>query len=119
MISARLVVDRARMRENFMISADNIIAEPLYILLSYYGHPDAHEYVRRKSFQAYEEKKTLREVVEDEHDDEILSYLRKLTAEQREKVFDAERYTGIAAEKAERVADYWEEVFNTDFYKKK
>ena len=119
MISARLVVDRARMRENFMISADNIIAEPLYILLSYYGHPDAHEYVRRKSFQAYEEKKTLREVIEHEHDDEILSYVRKFTAEQREKVFDAEKYVGIAAEKAERVADYWEEVFNTDFYKKK
>lgn len=117
MISARLVVDRARMRENFMISADNIIAEPLYILLSYYGHPDAHEYVRRKSFQAYEEKKTLREVIED--DEEILAYVRKFTSEQKEKVFDAEGYRGIAAEKAERVADYWEGVFKTDFYKKK
>jgi adenylosuccinate lyase len=108
MVSARLVVDRARMRENFMISADNIIAEPLYILLSYYGHPDAHEYVRRKSFQAYEEKKTLREVVED--DDEILAYVRKFTSEQKEKVFDAEKYVGVAAEKAERVADYWEGI---------
>jgi adenylosuccinate lyase len=96
-----------------MISADNIIAEPLYILLSYYGHPDAHEYVRRKSFQAYEEKKTLREVIE--CDEEILSYLRKFTSEQREKVFDAEKYMGIAAEKVERVADYWEGVFKTDF----
>ena len=113
MISARLVVDRARMRENFMISADNIIAEPLYILLSYYGHPDAHEYVRRKSFQAYEEKKTLREVVE--RDEDILAYVRKFTAEQREHVFDAEKYRGIAAEKAERVADYWEGVFKTNF----
>ncbi len=117
MISARLVVDRARMRENFMISADNIIAEPLYILLSYYGHPDAHEYVRRKSFQAYEEKKTLREVIE--RDGEIMSYLRNFSREQKEKVFDAEKYMGIAAEKAERVADYWEGVFKTDFYKKK
>jgi adenylosuccinate lyase len=117
MISARLVVDRARMRENFMISADNIIAEPLYILLSYYGHPDAHEYVRRKSFQAYEEKKTLREVIE--CDDEIISYLQKFSREQKEKVFDAVQYMGIAAEKAERVADYWEGIFKTDFYKKK
>jgi adenylosuccinate lyase len=95
-----------------MISADNIIAEPLYILLSYYGHPDAHEYVRRKSFQAYEEKKTLREVID--RDDEILAYLRKFTNEQKEQVFDAEKYMGIAAEKAERVADYWEGVFKTD-----
>jgi len=111
MTSARLVVDRARMRENFMISADNIIAEPLYILLSYYGHPDAHEYVRRKSFQAYEEEKTLRGVIE--HDDEILAYVQKFTTEQREQVFDAEGYTGIAADKTEKVASYWAEVFTT------
>jgi adenylosuccinate lyase len=107
-ISERLVVDRARMRENFMISKDNIIAEPLYILLSYFGHPDAHEYVRRKSFQAYTENKSLREVVE--RDEEILSYLRKFTSEQKEKVFDAEKYVGIAAEKAERVAEYWDKL---------
>lgn len=107
-ISERLVVSRDKMRENFMVSADNIIAEPLYILLSYYGHPDAHEYMRRKSFQAYEENKSLRGVVE--HDGEILSYLRKFTSEQKEKVFDAEKYVGIAAEKTERVATYWEGV---------
>jgi adenylosuccinate lyase len=101
------------MRENFMISADNIIAEPLYILLSYYGHPDAHEYVRRKSFQAYEEKKTLREVIE--RDEEIIAYLRKFSREQKEQVFDAEKYMGIAAEKAEWVADYWEGVLKANF----
>jgi len=107
-ISERLVVDRERMRENFMISKDNIIAEPMYILLSYYGHPNAHEYVRRKSFQAYTENKPLREVVE--QDDEILSYLRKFTDEQKEKVFDAEKYVGIAAEKTEKVASYWNKL---------
>jgi adenylosuccinate lyase len=108
-ISERLVVDRERMRENFMISKDNIIAEPLYILLSYYGHPDAHEYVRRKSFQAYTENKSLREVVE--RDEEILSYLRKFASEQKEKIFDAEKYVGIAAKKTEKVVSYWEEKF--------
>jgi adenylosuccinate lyase len=108
-ISERLVVDRKRMRENFMISKDNIIAEPLYILLSYYGHPDAHEYVRRKSFQAYTENKSLREVVE--RDEEILSYLRKFASEQKEKIFDAEKYVGIAAKKTEKVVSYWEEKF--------
>ncbi len=106
-ISERLVVDRERMRENFMISADNIIAEPIYILLSYYGHPDAHEYVRMKSFQAYTENKSLREVVE--RDDEIISYLRKFTDEQKEKVFNPEKYIGIAGEKTEKIASYWKE----------
>jgi adenylosuccinate lyase len=110
-ISERLELDRARMQENFMRAKDTVIAEPLYILLSYYGHPDAHEYVRRKSFQAYNENKPLKELVES--DPEISEYLQKFTGEQKEKVFDAEKYTGIAAEKTEKVVSYWEnELFN-------
>jgi len=108
-ILERLEVDRERMQENFMRAKDTVIAEPLYILLSYYGHPDAHEYVRRTSFQAYNENKSLKELVES--DPEISEYLRKFTSEQKEKVFDAEKYTGIAAEKTEKVVSYWEEVF--------
>ena len=108
-ISERLEVDRARMQENFMRARDNIIAEPLYILLSYYGHPDAHEYVRRKSVQAYKENKSLKELIAS--DEEILLYLEKFTSKQRERVFDVEKYTGIAAEKTEKVVQYWEEVF--------
>ena len=107
-ISERLEVDRTRMHENFMHARDTIIAEPLYILLSYYGHPDAHEYVRRKSFQAYKENKPLKELVE--QDAEVLPYLQSFTKEQKEKVFDAEKYIGIAAEKTEKVLRYWEEV---------
>ncbi len=107
-ISERLEVDRERMRENFGRSKDTIIAEPLYILLSYYGHPDAHEYVRRKSLQAYKENKPLKELVE--QDDEISRYLQQFTSEQMGIVFDAEKYTGIAAEKTEKVATYWEGV---------
>jgi len=108
-ISERLEVDRERMQENFMRAKDNVIAEPLYILLSYYGHPDAHEYVRRKSFQAYKENKSLKELVE--NDNEIPLYLQKFTSEQKEKVFDAKKYTGIAVKKTEKVVSYWEEVF--------
>lgn len=109
-ISAQLEVDRAKMRTNFAISEDNIIAEPLYILLSYYGHPDAHEYVRRKSFQAYKEKKSLRALIESEKEEAVLSYMKRFTQEQKEKVFHADKYTGIAAEKAEKVANYWERI---------
>jgi len=108
-ISERLEVDRERMQKNFMQAGDNVIAEPLYILLSYYGHPDAHEYVRKKSFQAYEEQRPLRELVEE--DPEIAEYLQQFTSEQREMVFNPEKYTGIAAEKTEKVVSYWEEAF--------
>ncbi len=109
-ISERLEVDRTKMRANFAISEDTIIAEPLYILLSYYGHPDAHEYVRKKTLQAYNEKKSLKELIEAESDEDVLSYMKRFTQEQQEKGFDAEKYTGIAAEKAEKVASYWESV---------
>ena len=105
-ISERLEVDREQMRANFTRAGDNIIAEPLYILLSYYGHPDAHEYVRKKSFQAYKEHKPLKELVEE--DSEIAAYLQKFTNMQREMVFNPEKYTGIAAEKAEKIVKYWE-----------
>ena len=37
-------------------------------------------------------------------------YLDRFTAEQRKQVFEAEQYRGIAAEKAEKVADYWDKV---------
>ncbi|MBE0516523.1 MAG: adenylosuccinate lyase [Methanophagales archaeon] len=107
-ISERLEVDRERMRANFMHAKDTIIAEPLYILLSYYGHPDAHEYVRRKSLQAYNEDKALKELVE--QDDEIMRFLQQFTREQKEMVFNAEKYIGLAAEKTEKVAKYWEGV---------
>jgi adenylosuccinate lyase len=109
-ISERLEVDRERMHENFMRARNNVIAEPLYILLSYYGHPDAHEYVRKKSFQAYKEQRPLKELVE--NDDEIMFYLQKFTSEQNEQVFNAEKYMGIAAEKAEKIVRCWESVFN-------
>ena len=108
-ITERLEVDSARMQSNFALSMDYIIAEPLYILLSYFGHPDAHEYVRSKTFQAYKENKSLREVVG--HDKEISAYIQKFTPEQKEKVFDAAKYTGLAAEKTDKVVNYWDKVF--------
>ena len=108
-ISERLEVDRERMHKNFMQAKDTIVAEPLYILLSYYSHPDAHEYVRSKSFQAYKENKTLKELIE--KDDEIKPYIAPFTDEQKELVFEPTNYTGIAAEKTERVVRYWVDKF--------
>ncbi|HDS45990.1 MAG TPA: adenylosuccinate lyase [Methanomicrobia archaeon] len=106
-IAERLAVDREMMRTNFLRAQDTIIAEPLYILLSYYGHPDAHECVRRMTFRAYNERKTLKELVHT--DTEIQPYLTKFTDGQRDKVFNPEQYTGIAAEKTKKIARYWED----------
>jgi adenylosuccinate lyase len=107
-ISERLEVDRARMKENFSKARGTIIAEPLYILLSYAGHPDAHEYVRRKSSQAYREKRSLHELIL--QDEELRPYIARITAEQREQLVEPEKYTGIAAEKVDRITRQWEEA---------
>jgi adenylosuccinate lyase len=115
-IAERLAVDREMMRTNFLRAQDTIIAEPLYILLSYYGHPDAHEYVRRMTFRAYNEQKTLKELITT--DPEMLPYLDKFTDDQREKVFNPEQYTGIAAEKTKKIARYWDEELSSRFPEK-
>ncbi|MGC9444593.1 MAG: lyase family protein [Candidatus Methanospirareceae archaeon] len=112
-IAERLTVDREMMRENFTRAQETIIAEPLYILLSYYGHPDAHEYVRQLTFRAYNEQKTLKELIIG--DPELLPYLKKFTDGQREKLFNPEKYTGIAAEKTKKIARYWDEDLSSRF----
>jgi adenylosuccinate lyase len=52
----------------------------------------------------------LKELIEAESDEEVLSYMKRFTQEQKAKAFDAEKYTGIAAAKVDKVADYWERV---------
>lgn len=97
-----LAVDRNRMNENFRKSRDMIIAEPLYVLLAYYGHKDAHEAVRRLSARG-----GILDSIKS--DSELLKYWKKFTAQQKAVLENPEKYTGIAAEKAEKICRHWEE----------
>src|SRR2546428_787677 len=45
-------VDRDRLKANLALSRSTIAAEPLYVLLAKYGHPDAHAAVRRLTIEA-------------------------------------------------------------------
>src|SRR5258706_16051301 len=45
-------VDRDRLKANLAMSRGAIAAEPLYVLFAKYGHPDAHEVVRRLTLEA-------------------------------------------------------------------
>ncbi|UYZ39501.1 MAG: adenylosuccinate lyase [Candidatus Methanospirare jalkutatii] len=109
-ISERLEVECENMRRNFEISKDFVTAEPLYILLALHGHPNAHEHVRKLAFEAYREGKTLKEIAI--QDKEIAYYMQKFTERQREIVFNAEKYVGIASKKVERVVEYWKRRLN-------
>lgn len=103
----KLAVDRANLERNLAMQKDLLSAEPLYILLAAYGHPDAHERVRTLTIQARCEGRPLEKVVED--DPEIKNYLEKMTPTQRSIVSDPMLYIGIAAEKAKSVATRWKQ----------
>ncbi len=101
----KLYIDRENMKKNFEISKNLIIAEPLYILLALNGHPDAHEVVRRLAIKSQKIKKGLWEIVQE--DEELLPYIKKFTKKQIEILSFPEKYTGRAAQKTEKVIEYW------------
>ncbi len=103
----QLAVDHQSIRRNLELNRELIIAEPLYILLASYGHPDAHEVVRKLTLEARQRKTTLRELVQVKA--ELKPYWDIFTPKQREVLLRPEKYTGIAAEKTERVVNYWRE----------
>src|SRR2546427_688273 len=52
-------VDRDRLKANLAMSRGAIAAEPLYVLLAKYGHPDGHEAVTRLTVEAERGSRTL------------------------------------------------------------
>ena len=102
---AKLQVDKENMLKNFNMKGDLILAEPLYIILAAAGHPDAHEKVRKMTRQAQASEVPLKAIIES--DEEIQSYLQKITDEQREILANPALYTGIASKKARVVANKW------------
>ncbi|HHT27997.1 MAG TPA: adenylosuccinate lyase [Firmicutes bacterium] len=105
-VCSKLVIDRSRMMENLNMQKAFIIAEPLYILLAYNGHPDAHEAIRRLTLVAERTGKTLVDLVAES--EELAPYLARMTGYQRQVLERPETYIGIASRKALQVADYWE-----------
>lgn len=107
-VSERLKVDKRSMKKNFDLAKDRIVAEPLHILLSYHGHPDAHECVRKLTMESYKTGKPVTEIFLE--DGSLQSYLKKFTKSQLEVVTDPSKYLGIASRKVERITEYWERV---------
>lgn len=151
-ILPKLEADPERMLDNLKMNGDLIMAEPLYILLSSYGHLDAHETSRKLTDRALGERKKLADMTRKHEQDtysdvqetvpgpdggpvpnpdyvthkmiqeqskrasliyqlhqdpKLEEYWQKFTPEQRELLLDPIKYTGIAAEKALKVCDYW------------
>jgi len=100
-------VDRDRLKANLAMSRGAIVAEPLYVLFAKYGHPDAHEVVRRLTLEAERGSRSVLEVVA--QDAELRDYLTKLSPEERRILERPEDYRGLAADVARDVASTWRE----------
>lgn len=104
-VMKKMSVDKANMQKNFEQNSGLIVAEPLYILLAFFGHPDAHETVRKLTLKAQAEKKPLQEIIKNEQ--ELQSYIKKFSAKQKQLLEDPKHYTGIAACKTEKICGHW------------
>jgi adenylosuccinate lyase len=108
-IMKKLRVNTTNMERNLKMQGDLILAEPLYIILSSLGHPDANEAVRKLTLQAEQEGITLMAAFQ--RDDSMKNYAKRMTREQRLILGNPRRYIGKAAVVARRVATRWQKRF--------
>lgn len=106
-VTEKLAVDKERIEENFNDYKELVVAEPLYILLASYGHPDAHEAVRKLTLKAEKSENNLRDIVKE--DRELKTYIEKFTDKQWELLINPEKYVGIAEKKTEKIVFNWRE----------
>ncbi|MDQ1279051.1 MAG: adenylosuccinate lyase [Thermoproteota archaeon] len=95
------------MLRNFEMNKDKIVAEPLQLLLSSYGHPNAHEYVSKLVDKSYETGRSLTEIVQS--DPALSLYLKKFTSRQSAILVNPNTYLGIASRKTEEITNVWEQ----------
>jgi len=108
----RLQVSRENMERNLKTTKfDEILAEPLYILLSYKGHPEGHQCARRLVTKARSENIPLTKLFWE--DEEVKPYLANLSDEQVRVLREPFTYIGAAVERTKAVCDAWELRTNT------
>ncbi len=100
-------VDHDRLKANLAMSRGAIVAEPLYVLFAKYGHPDAHEAVRKLTLEAERSGRAVLEVAAQDAD--LRGYLKKLTPAERRILERPEEYRGLAAEVTHQVTAMWRE----------
>ena len=109
-VSSMLEVDRAAMERNFNLSRQAIVAEPLYILLAKYGHPDAHEAVRAITLEAEKYSKGVWEIANANKG--LSSYTRKFSGKEVAFIEHPEKYMGLSIERTQEICSYWKKRFS-------
>ena len=94
------------MRSNLALSAEDTIAEPIYLLMAYYGFPDAYDHTRKLIGQVHQTGKSLTTLLWE--DETFRPFLDKLTEPQREALRDPTNYIGAAVRRTHATCDEWE-----------
>ncbi len=102
---SNLKVDRKKMKENLDSAKSGLVAEPLYVLLAKYGHPEAHETVRRLTLKAEKNNST---VLEEAKKSTLLDkFFERFSRKEWALLKEPALYTGVAAKKTEKICAYW------------
>jgi adenylosuccinate lyase len=100
-----LRVNHEAMNRNLSANKEQIIAEPLYILLALQGCPNAYEAVRRLAREARERGVAIMELAHE--DRELRGYISKMAPQQRQVLDDPAKYTGQSSSRTLAVCEHW------------
>ena len=94
------------MQRNLELSAGDTIAEPIYLLMAYYGFPDAYDHTCKLIAQVHETGNSLTDLLWS--DETFRPFLEKLTEEQQEALQDPTKYIGASIQRTHATCDEWE-----------
>ncbi|MCL4518396.1 MAG: lyase family protein, partial [Thaumarchaeota archaeon] len=106
----KLTVNASMLNRNLEYSADKISAEPLYVLLSIAGYPDAHELVRQLVQDSIEKKMNFHDTIVSNQ--ELSKYLSHFPKEKRKILENPKMYVGVAPKKARKIAVTWKRAMD-------
>ncbi|MBN1593132.1 MAG: adenylosuccinate lyase [Candidatus Coatesbacteria bacterium] len=101
-----LVIDKSKMQANLEAGKAFITAEPLYIMLSLCGVPDAYEKAKELASAAKERQLSILELARS--DESLSEALDSLTPENLEILEDPSRYIGDAPIRVQATCEHWE-----------
>ena len=94
------------MERNLEASAGDTVAEPIYLLMAYYGFPDAYDHTRKLVAQVHETGQQLTDLLW--ADETLQPFLEKLTPIQQEALRDPKKYIGASVQRTHATCDEWE-----------
>jgi adenylosuccinate lyase len=104
----RVYIDTENIKKNLGISKGDIVAEPLYIMLTLNGFTDAYDYVRKLVKKSETTERNLIDTIWE--DEKIESFLKKLNEKQIKILKDPSLYTGAAHQRTLATCDHWEKA---------